>query len=286
MKPPPPLLLQKAMEKALPRKRVSAAKILGDNENRDMTLPAKTFMPAMRFRYVARDNLFNFERFRQTLLNPLHASHDAPPVSIAETAILRIGEKREIIAVMDLRSAYFDALRHDASDREARQSETRCGAENCVSSALYPAPAPDGQKNRIWLCLPHARQYNRAYDFFAGMSADQIDAYQREAIVGHRPTWPLGCRAAPPHDAESRDLFGLFQTKRPPAPILSERERRRRAALRILGFKADATMTLIRQRFKQLAKRYHPDQNGGRRCHEDRLAKIIQAYRTLKQQER
>ena len=38
----------------------------------------------------------------------------------------------------------------------------------------------------------------------------------------------------------------------------------------------------IRQRYRELVKRLHPDANGGDRSLEDRLQAVIRAYETLK----
>ena len=41
-------------------------------------------------------------------------------------------------------------------------------------------------------CLDHVRDYNRAWDFFSGMSQSEIEEYLREDVTWHRPTGPLG----------------------------------------------------------------------------------------------
>ena len=45
---------------------------------------------------------------------------------------------------------------------------------------------------------------------------------------------------------------------------------------------ANATVTSIRARYKELVKRHHPDANGGDRSSEDKLREIIQAYNYLR----
>ncbi len=41
---------------------------------------------------------------------------------------------------------------------------------------------------RAWFCLPHVREYNANWDFFAGMSEEQILSFQKDALTGHRRT--------------------------------------------------------------------------------------------------
>ena len=50
----------------------------------------------------------------------------------------------------------------------------------------------------------------------------------------------------------------------------------------ILGVRKDATAEEIRQAFRRLAKKYHPDRNAGRaKWAEAKIRVIIQAYDTL-----
>jgi curved DNA-binding protein CbpA len=46
--------------------------------------------------------------------------------------------------------------------------------------------------------------------------------------------------------------------------------------------KDDATAALVRARYAELVKRYHPDSNGGDRSYEAQLGKVVRAYQTLK----
>ena len=55
-----------------------------------------------------------------------------------------------------------------------------------------------------------------------------------------------------------------------------------RKALDALGLEADASAQEVKNRFKVLVKRHHPDANGGDRSSEDKLREIIQAYKYLK----
>ena len=49
----------------------------------------------------------------------------------------------------------------------------------------------------------------------------------------------------------------------------------------LLNLAADTTLDDIKARYKSLAKKYHPDANGGDREAEDRLKEVNQAYAHL-----
>ncbi|HEY1962030.1 MAG TPA: J domain-containing protein [Rhizomicrobium sp.] len=121
------------------------------------------------------------------------------------------------------------------------------------------------------------------------MGEDEIEAFRNAAIIGHRPTWPLGKRTARarngtgPHEFE--DGYGVFgttaETARPRPPerrITGVQER----ALDVLNLDASATLQQIKARYKELVKRFHPDANGGDRGAEERLKQVIKAYGVLR----
>src|SRR5262249_60091558 len=57
-------------------------------------------------------------------------------------------------------------------------------------------------------CFGHVREYNHSYNFFAGMSNDDIARYQKDAVIGHRPTWKMGMNGGRP---TTRSYSARFQ---------------------------------------------------------------------------
>jgi len=55
-----------------------------------------------------------------------------------------------------------------------------------------------------------------------------------------------------------------------------------RKALQVMGLGPDATLEVVKAKYKALVKQHHPDANGGDRSTEDRLIEIIKAYNYLK----
>jgi hypothetical protein len=128
-----------------------------------------------------------------------------------------------------------------------------------------------------------------------------VQAYQKDAVTGHRPTWKLGQNASrraggsPKNGAggagfagwDVHDPFGFFEAdatsgKHPDTPGNRLIRNAERKALGIMGLEIDASKAEIKGRFKELVKRHHPDANGGDRSSEDRLRDVIQAYNYLK----
>ena len=65
----------------------------------------------------------------------------------------------------------------------------------------------------------------------------------------------------------------LWQSNTNPARVIMERQR----ALKVLGLPTNATPQQIKKRYRDLAKRYHPDRGGD----QQQMQRIIAAYEFL-----
>jgi hypothetical protein len=165
-----------------------------------------------------------------------------------------------------------------------------CARPDCPSEGTHQVPrSRDHLEDHLWFCLEHARAHNEAWDYFRGMSGAEIEAFRTAAVIGHRPTWPLGKRAARARNGEGAyhfaDDFGLFAhvEERPqPRPAQRPLTRLQERALDVLNLDACATLHQIKARYKELVKRFHPDANGGDRGAEERLKQVIKAYGVLR----
>jgi hypothetical protein len=180
-----------------------------------------------------------------------------------------------------------------------------CGWAGCDKAGSHRAPKGRGLEGEYHVfCIDHVRDYNKSYNYFAGMSDNDVATYQKASMTGHRPTWSSGVNAwaatgfrsaAEPQmrgfksDFEAVDHFGFFERARQSAAPDEELAPRKpirnaeRKCFRALDLSETAAPEEIKARFKALVKRHHPDSNGGDRGSEDRLREIIQAYNYLKQ---
>jgi hypothetical protein len=170
-----------------------------------------------------------------------------------------------------------------------------CSEPGCAAPGEFRAPAEDGPRSGFngpgewrFLCLDHVRAFNARYNFFDGMSAEEISAAQRPYAGWERQTraFTPGAGDTPrwadfldPLDAIQARFAAGRQAPRADGKPLSDAERR---ALRILGLEPDADRKALRQRYSELVRRYHPDRNGGDRSHEGKLQGVIDAYNQLK----
>lgn len=199
---------------------------------------------------------------------------------------------------MDLDSPLFDRIRVRPRAEEVRAPSVQlCEHAGCRNAGEFRAPKGRNREGQFWhFCLDHVRDYNKTYNYFAGLPDDSVSAYQRDAATGHRPTWTMGVNPwakkrgeGPQPGPEIHDGFGFFDGdqgfRRPQGAPEPERRRLKlleRKALEALDLPETASGPEIKARYKTLVKRLHPDANGGDRSSEDKLRGIIQAYNTLR----
>ncbi len=155
----------------------------------------------------------------------------------------------------------------------------------CQAQGEFKAPkSPARLRDYWWFCLDHVRAYNASWDYYKGMSPGEIEAQLRADTGWQRPTWPLG----------QQGLGGFrrtAETLRDPLDLLGRAAPEGRAGaapteltepLSTFGLAWPVTLAEVKQRYKELAKRHHPDANGGDRAAEERLKTINLAYATLR----
>ena len=169
-----------------------------------------------------------------------------------------------------------------------------CAVPGCAMPGEFKAPltAPtfDGPGEWQWLCLDHVREHNARYNFFAGMSTEEIEAAQSPIAGWDRSTRAFASAAgADPSPAWSdfRDpldaISGRFAARgRGPGPVVSRFTEGERRALGVLGLGEDAELSTVRKAYSTLVRRYHPDRNGGDRTQESKLSAVIEAWAVLR----
>ncbi|WP_171034084.1 J domain-containing protein [Lichenicoccus roseus] len=181
--------------------------------------------------------------------------------------------------------------RHRAFDPDPDAPGRLCDMADCTEPAGYRAPrSRDSLQEYWWFCLPHVREYNARWDFYKGMNPGQIEAHLRADVSWNRPSWRLGhlggAQAARAFDeAAVLDPLGLLNgaaARRGSTRKVDQRPAELRQPLDTLGLPWPVSMQELKTRYKTLARRHHPDANGGDRAAEERLKTINVAYTALR----
>lgn len=184
--------------------------------------------------------------------------------------------------------------------------ERCCDWPGCEALGQYRAPmSPERLSEFRWFCLEHVREYNRGWNYFAGRSEDEVEAFLNDATAWERPTWRLGegplggkPRQVDPEGrawarfgfSDPLEVLGENATISPGASApTAERQPRRRLsrqeqhALDILGVPHQETeRRAVRARYRELVKTLHPDMNGGENPDPERLARVLKAWELLR----
>lgn len=170
----------------------------------------------------------------------------------------------------------------------AGEPPRRCEHPGCPEAGLFRAPRDRRLTDFLWFCLPHVRAYNAAWDFYKGMGPHEIEAALRADTSWQRPSWPLGrLGGAGRFDPELlRDPLSVLGQEAPTSRRRPREETQAppelRAALDLLGLSWPLDQVELRARYKDLAKRHHPDATGGDRNAEEKFKDINRAYSLLK----
>ncbi len=172
--------------------------------------------------------------------------------------------------------------------RVRHEAPPSCAAPGCDQPGEFKAPRGNrGDGDWQWLCLDHVRAFNAGYNYFDGMSPDEIARAQSP-----HPSWERGTRAFASNAYARGDVddpmgilsgrYGRGAFARAAAKngrVLTAEDRR---ALSVLRLDDEASLADIRRRYTELVRQYHPDANGGDRTHERKLQDVIDAYTHLK----
>jgi len=191
---------------------------------------------------------------------------------------------------------------------EKREKIRTCCAEDCQLEAEFPAPKKrvlprsfaeklsssannyivqedDIPVEKDWFCQEHIREYNKNWDFFSGMSVEEIEKFREDSVTGHRKTKKVSARgyasaAEMAYEKAWRVRDGNETNQNNfefPKELSPDNER---DAMRILGVSHPLTKEKIKKAYRELVKKFHPDRN--REIGEDRIKIINSAYGFLK----
>jgi hypothetical protein len=210
-------------------------------------------------------------------------------------AFVKIAAHRRRSHIGAMRKVRLDTLKNYRGPSE-RMHSRRCDHAGCKQPGDYRAPKSRRQlRDYYYFCFEHVQAYNKAWNYHAGMSAEEIEAHVHAAVLGERPLWPLGVRGNQFFGGSRRyrdpfdERLGFFDAMRAEAGGYAHAAPRARPAtlqdqaLATLGLTGPADIATIKQHYKRLVKRYHPDANGGGdQAAEEQLKRINEAYAILK----
>ncbi len=176
----------------------------------------------------------------------------------------------------------------------------QCAQPGCRARGEFRAPDPYGEPSGFdgpgayrWLCFDHVREFNAGYNFFDGMSREEIEDAQtpssgwatetRAFTSGGVDTPPKWRDFNDPLEAISARFRGKIDQAMPKQRTDGKRlSGEDRKALGILKLDENADRRALRTRYTELLRKFHPDHNGGDRAYEKALQAVVEAYQQLR----
>jgi hypothetical protein len=159
----------------------------------------------------------------------------------------------------------FPRWRGYGSAREATQVRM-CDRHGCDKPGDRPAPKSPNSPERWYFCEAHAAEYNRGWNYFEGLSAEEAaarEADERRTSAGFAEASHYGW-GGPGDGSRSRDEL---------------------RALEVLELESDADFEAIRSAWRRLAKAHHPDVKPGDPAAAVRFQSIQAAFEVLRRAE-
>ena len=159
----------------------------------------------------------------------------------------------------------FPRWREYGSERQAQQVRL-CDRHGCSEPGDRPAPKSPNSPERWYFCESHAAEYNKNWNYFEGLSAE--DAAAREADEK---------RGAGGYKQSTHYAWG--------GPGDGTRSRDEMRALGMLDLESDASFAEIKAAWRRLAKANHPDAAPGDADAAVRFQAVQAAYEILRKAE-
>ena len=161
-----------------------------------------------------------------------------------------------------------------------------CEWKNCKEFGKFKAPTEkDNSKKFKLLCNEHIKLFNKSWNYFEGMSDNEITNFLKSDITWHRPTQQFGS----PDNFFSilwnnalNDRFKIFKDEKNKNINKVNLCKKDKDAFSIMGLDFNADYMAVQRKFKILVKKFHPDRHSGNKVYEDKLKKITMAYSHLK----
>ena len=159
---------------------------------------------------------------------------------------------------------------------------TKCDHPGCTKAGICRAPKTRELKEYWWFCKEHAAEYNKNWNYFEGMTPDEInDEWERE-VFG------ISDKDKAQKNQDEKDYVKFLNDfingrvtfdKMPPKKTLSSNIT---SAFRTLDLPITATWKEVGTKYRALAKKHHPDTAKNKDSATTNFTKIVSAYETLK----
>lgn len=154
-----------------------------------------------------------------------------------------------------------------------------CNFPGCELEGDYRAPTGYESLNDYqWFCLEHIKEFNKSWNYHNKMNSDEIENDIRFDTIWRRPTKSFGSGAKFYNFSINGEDMGSFENPNTKQPTHSNKLL---WSLSKLDLDIKTDLNLIKKRYKELAKKHHPDIKGNSKNSIDKFREIVEAYNYL-----
>ena len=154
-----------------------------------------------------------------------------------------------------------------------------CEWKDCNNKGKYKAPkSRKNLREFMWFCLNHIKEYNSNWDYFSGLSQNEIEKEVKDDYTWHLPTWPMGKNF---YSINIKDDMEILKNKKKKTYTKKLKNNKIYKALEKLNLRPGVNLIEIKKQYKKLVKKYHPDANLNKSSSNNILIEINEAYNIL-----
>lgn len=158
----------------------------------------------------------------------------------------------------------------------------KCEHPGCTKAGVYRAPKTRDLREYWWFCKEHVAEYNKNWNYYANMTPDEIDAeWERE-------TFGVADKDKDTKNTNESDYvkflndFLTGRTQFDNMPVKKTVPAQITTALKVFELPVTASWHEIGIKYRNLAKKFHPDTAKNKESATTEFTKITTAYEILK----
>lgn len=163
-----------------------------------------------------------------------------------------------------------------------------CDHPGCTAEAEYRAPKDRTLSEYYWFCLDHVKEYNKNWNYYAGMTIEDMQKLHKFETLWDRPLNPFaqGGVKFSPKNIGLIDYFDLFNhynyvSTAPSDAAFTKEQLSAMSIFELSSSNAPFKKSELKARYNKLAKLYHPDIAKGDKKKSEHFAAIASAYKIL-----
>ena len=161
-----------------------------------------------------------------------------------------------------------------------KNKQRDCDIPTCPAHGEFKAPKSRfNTDEHFWFCLMHVQEYNKNWNYFEGMSELDIEKQMYKDMTWDRPTWNAGVSGMHEEALRAKMYQGFRFNESTDYHANREKKYHKQMepeveAMAVMGLEPPIVLEDIKKRYKELAKKHHPDQNMGNKESEEYFKKI------------